>query len=140
MAVCSHFISSEGTLHYILLGFKKCKARKTGANEAILVKQLLDEYGITNLGSFMGDNAGDNDTLVEALAEHLDIDPKQSRVRCLGHIINLIIKSLLFGKGLSHLEKELTGASDEDTFKLWHKEGPIGKLHNIMEFILHSLD
>jgi hypothetical protein len=140
VGVCSHFVSSDGQLCHILLGLKKIKTRKTGENQAVLVKEVLDDYGIERLGSFMGDNATDNDTLVESLAKDFDIDPKQARVRCLGHIINLVIKSLLFGKGLSRLEKELSGASDEDTFKIWHKEGPIGKLHNIVEYILRSPD
>ena len=51
IAVCSHFVSADGYLRHILLGFKKIKTRKTGANQAVLVKQLLDEYCITDLGS-----------------------------------------------------------------------------------------
>lgn len=107
---------------------------------AKLIKEVLDEYGITRIGGIMADNAGDNGTLVEALAEDFELDAKASRFRCLGHIINLVMKALLFGNGLSKLEKELASACDEDAFEIWHKEGPIAKLHNIMVCILRSAD
>ena len=76
LAICSHFISKEGQLHHILLGFKKINKPKSGENNAVLVGEVLREYGISreNLGAFMGDNAGDNDTMVEALSEEFGIN------------------------------------------------------------------
>ncbi len=83
----------------------------------------------------MMDNAGDNDTCIETLAQFFDIDQKKQRLRCIGHIINLIVKAILFGDGVSKLQRQLCGASDDDTFKIWNKKGPIGKLHNICVYI-----
>ena len=57
---------------------------------------------------------------------------------CIGHIINLIVKSILFGEGLSRFEKELAGAGDVDNFRLWWKQGVVGRLHNIVKYIMRS--
>ena len=82
------------------------------------------------------DNAGDNDTLIEAVAERIPgINPKWSHLRCAGHIINLIVKALLFGKGVSKLQRQIAGASDDEAFKIWNKNGPIGKAHNLTVYI-----
>jgi hypothetical protein len=63
-----------------------------------------------------------------------EIDIDFSRLRCLGHIINLVVKALL-PKGVSKVERELAGASSEEAFKIWNKQGPIGKLHNICVYV-----
>jgi hypothetical protein len=55
-----------------------------------------------------------------------------------GHIINLIVKALLFSEGVSKFEWELCGAGDKDQFRLWVKKGPIGRLHNIVTYINQS--
>jgi hypothetical protein len=41
----------------------------------------------------------------------------------------------LFGKGVNKVERELAGASSEEAFKIWNKQGPIGKLHNICVYV-----
>ncbi|KAM5354590.1 hypothetical protein ACJ41O_001237 [Fusarium nematophilum] len=46
------------------------------------------------------DNATSNDT--------------RNRLRCVGHMLNLIGKALLFGQGVSKLEKQLRAASDDE--------------------------
>lgn len=54
----------------------------------------------------MSDNAGDNDTCLQELGKLLGFNSewaKKSRVLCLGHIIDLIVKAVLFGKGVSKL-------------------------------------
>jgi hypothetical protein len=83
----------------------------------------------------MADNAGENDNAITELAKLFEIDPQTQRLRCLGHIINLVVKALLFGKGVSKLERELRGAADEAQFEIWGRKGPIGKLHNLCVYI-----
>ena len=63
------------------------------------------------------------------------IDLKKGRLRCIGHILHLVAQALLLGEGVSAFQKELAGVSAEDTFKVWHKKGPIGKLHNLVVYI-----
>ena len=49
--------------------------------------------------------------------------------------INLVARSLLFGKHLEALEEKLTQADD---IELWRKRGPLGKIHNIVTWIRAS--
>ena len=84
----------------------------------------------------MLDNAKNNDTCVKELAKlYPGVDEKRSRLRCAGHIINLVVKAILFGKGVTALEKELCGASEDETFAIWTRIGPIGKIHNLSVYI-----
>jgi len=136
VAICGHFIDEDYKLVHCLLGFKDTKGVKAGNMIAGIVAKVIDDYEVgQNLGAFMMDNAGDNDTMLKELATMFDIDVDFSRLRCLGHIINLVIKALLFGKGVSKLERKLAGASYEEAFRIWNSTGPIGKLHNICVYI-----
>jgi len=85
------------------------------------------------------DNATDNDTMLKELATRFNINVGYLRLWCLGYIINLVIKALLFGKSVSKLEWKLAGALYDDVFKIWNSIGPIGKLHNICIYINHNL-
>jgi hypothetical protein len=83
------------------------------------VTEVIKKYEFGHkLGAFMMDNAKDNDYALNTLSQVFVIDTKRSRMRCLGHIINLVVKALLFGKGVSKLQRELTGASDAEAFKI----------------------
>jgi len=86
----------------------------------------------------MMDNAQDNDSAIKELARTFGLNEDQVHLQCIGHIINLIVKALLFSKGISKLERELCGASDKDIFKIWSKNGPIGKVHNLCTYVNRS--
>lgn len=50
------------------------------------------------VGYFVADNDSPNDTAVAAICRELNLaNPARRRLRCLGHIINLSAKDLLFG-------------------------------------------
>jgi len=66
----------------------------------------------------MMDNATDNDTMLKELVTRFNINIGYSRLRCLGHIINLVIKALLFSKGVSKLKRKLAGALYDEVFKI----------------------
>jgi len=54
------------------------------------------------------DNASNNNTMMlELQQEGLDVDADQ-RLRCAGHIINLVAKAVMSGKGLTEFTKEVT--------------------------------
>jgi hypothetical protein len=97
----------------------------------------LDLYSITQkLGYFMLDNATSNDTAVEVITKELrhsgvtrTITTKEARLRCSGHIINLVVKSLFFGTNVEALEMESV------EFETWRTIGPIGRLHNTIRRI-----
>ena len=64
--------------------------------------------------------------------------PKKERLRCVGYIINLIVKALLYGKGVSKLKRSLINASDQAKFDLMREKGFIGKIYNIVKYIMRS--
>lgn len=111
----------------------------SGENIASCISAVFKQYSITNkLGCFVLDNASNNDSCIIALAKTFNIDAKHQRLRCGGHIINLIVKAILFGKGVGKFQRQLAGAGDSEQFKLWRKRGPIGKVHNIVKYINRS--
>ena len=52
----------------------------------------------------MADNASNNNELYDYLSQSLSV-AKKERLRCVGHIIDLIVKALIYGKGVSKLER-----------------------------------
>jgi len=60
------------------------------------------------------------------------------RLRCLGHIINLISKAILLGENVSSFEEALQNAGDDKQFELWAKKGPLGRAHNFVVFVNRS--
>jgi len=101
----------------------------------------------------MADNASNNDKALAVLSGHLpsmQLHPVKQRLRCSGHIYNLVCKAILYGVDSDCLEDasqaaatamptmtsvsafEATLKSDNEEAKLnaWRKKGPVGKLHN----------
>jgi len=74
----------------------------SGQNMAEVTADVLEDYGITNrVGYIMSDNVYANDTYVRHLSTLLEarglcFDPSQRRLRCQGHIINLVVMSFFF--------------------------------------------
>lgn len=79
----------------------------------------------------MMDNASDNDTCMENLADNFSFLAKTRRLRCAGHINNLVAKAFMYGKKLSSFEDSLASSDDVQKLVLWRKRGPVGKLHNL---------
>ena len=73
---------------------------------------------------------------MELLANNFEmIDPDRDHLCCADHIINLIVKAILFGNGVSKLQCQLAGASDAQQFDVWSTKVAIGKLHNICVYL-----
>lgn len=125
-AICTHFIPEDGQITHLLLGFHEITGPKSGENISRILLSVIEDYEIVDrIGAFMMDNARDNDTMLASLAKIYPIDAKSSCLRRLGHIINLVVKALLFGKGVSKLERALAGASNNDEFKIWLQKVPL---------------
>jgi hypothetical protein len=111
---------------------------------AELVLDVCLEYGIaTRLGYFIMDNAANNTTMLEVLAESLpSIDPTEHRVRCLAHVINLSAKTLL--KSLDSApatEFDLDSDANPDgdgEIDLAPAPGPVAKLSFCVHYIRRS--
>jgi hypothetical protein len=70
MGIIAHYINEEGILDNSVLALRNVIGEHTGANQAEIIMDVLDEYGIASkLGYFVMDNATNNDTLVKKLSQ-----------------------------------------------------------------------
>lgn len=110
-----HF-EHQGEPIILLLDVVEVPRSHSGANLAVAFAEILEEFGIADKVSSLDtcssrsagthlsiqclgiacDNASNNDTMIDSLAERLpDFDGQKGRVRCFLHILNLVAKSLL---------------------------------------------
>jgi hypothetical protein len=148
--IAAHFIGHQGRIQNVLLGLKRMRAAHGGKQIAEVIINVLQSYDITHkLGVFVADNADSNDTAWKEVLHilHPQRDPLASRSRCLGHIINLAAKAFLFGKNTEAFESSVNLVNDltpqesevmRRAQQAWRKQGPIGKMHNIITFIRAS--
>ena len=68
----------------------------------------------------------------------MGFDPKQKRLRCLGHVINLIAGAYLFGQDKASFDRDFEAAGPELRRQLWRRRGEIGKLHNLVAHVMAS--
>jgi hypothetical protein len=64
-------------------------------------------------------NAPNNDTTLEELGKSIGFDPIQKRLHCMGHILNLIAESYLFGQDESSWKENFKKAGAGEHRKLW---------------------
>lgn len=138
-------MDASGLLHGLLLGLRRFLGPHTGANQAGHFWQVAEDFSLTRkIGYFTLDNATNNDSaLVEisSLLHNIDVffDPVCQRLCCFGHVINLVVKSFLWGTDAVAFECEIAGYGDSDCqleeLIEWRKRGPMGKLHNICVWI-----
>lgn len=127
------------TNHQALLGLPRLYGSHSGENIANCLSSVLTQYDLEpKLGCFMMDNAQDNDRAVLQLATRFGFDPDWRRLRCSGHVINLVVKAILYGKGVSKAERQLQCCNDQESFSIWRQRGVIGKVHNIVRYITRS--
>jgi hypothetical protein len=131
--LCAFFRDSNNKLCKLLLGIPELGEHfsKTIGSETVAV---LRAFGIPpeKIGYFTLDNAENNTTAMVAIGEKLGFDGRHRRGRCIGHIINLAAKALLFGNDPDAFEEQLDGTSPLKyaDYQLWRTQGPIGKFHN----------
>ncbi len=105
LAVVAHFTSEKLRLITATLALVELEGEHSGANQARIVERVVDDFGIRpKLGYFVMDNATSNDQLVQTIAQSINNEntglpwnPEQRRLRCNGHVINLVIQAFLFG-------------------------------------------
>ena len=85
----------------------------------------------------MANNATNNNELYKHLSKSLFI-LKRERLRCISYILNLTVKALIYGKGVSKLKRLLISASDEAKFDLMRQRGAVSKVYNIVKYIIWS--
>jgi hypothetical protein len=114
IAIVAHHISKTGEAKDCLLGLRQVESDHSGANMAEVIAPVIREYGLEDrVGYFVLDNIKSNDTCVQALTAKLQLnrDPKQYRLRCFGHIVNLAARAFISGK------VNVNTAEDEPSFE-----------------------
>jgi hypothetical protein len=154
LGVVVHWIDEEGQKHNALVGLRTIEGEHSGENMAGEVWKIIKELGITHkVGYFVLDNATTNCTTLRSLQVDLhaaglsQFKATDRRLRCMGHIINLIVKKILFGTAVDVEigEDAVDRAAEADEInkekqriKEWRAKGPMGKLHNIVTHIRRS--
>ena len=148
LGVNAHFINKNFTSQNRLIGLRRQRGVHSGENIAANLEALLKSWGLSSqVGVFVTDNASNNDKCLEFLYPKLNDrmtlrDVKEHRLRCYGHILNLVAHHFLLGEDADAFQREVLVnellQQDEKNFKLWRKQGPVGKLHNIVRFVRAS--
>lgn len=144
LGIHASFIDKEWNHRKLLLGMPRVSERHTGTNLAKHVTNILRGWDINekDIGYFVLDNAYNNDTAMDELGEEFGFDPEQRRIRCIGHILNLCVKQLMFGKAAEAMDEDDSDDSidgiTEQSIKEWRKRGPVGKLHNFVHYVANS--
>lgn len=135
-----HFLDDEGKFRTFLLGLPRVEGRHSGENLADRVSEIIREYGFEDrIGYFVTDNAESNGTCLEDLGVEFGFQKQHRRLRCCGHIINLVPQSILFGTDADAFEEDCQADKEvQDEIKIWRSRGPIGKLHNIVHWVQRS--
>ena len=156
MAIVAHWTNCEFKVETATLGMKEVFGEHKGEYLAPVVHDVLKEYEIENkLGWFMSDNASNNDTMLKHLSQEIQraggegFNVETRRLRCMGHILNLAVKLLLFNGNVSALGKELqeivadvqedSPRRTEARKREWRARGVVGRLHNIVIYIRGSI-
>lgn len=144
LGVVGHWINEQCELKTALLALRPLDSH-SGKAIADTLSTVITTYELEGkIGAFQMDNASNNDTTLEALSSALPslnlsmTDMVPMRLRCFGHIVNLVVKALLFGTNTSAFEDDLQHANEHQSFALWRKHGAIGHLHNIVTYITRS--
>lgn len=139
-----HFMDCAGKLWNFLLGLPAHHDSHSGYNIAETVGHIIHHWNLQEkIGYFTGDNASNNDTCLDWLSHEFGFDAVRRRVRCVGHVINLVAKAVLVGTSdtdLDVFEQELDTLAkcEQRALLAWRRRGPVGKLHNIVVFICRS--
>ena len=149
LAIVGHWCGDDGQYHTALLALPEIKGH-TGQIQAVAIFEVTEMYNIsTKIGWLVLDNATSNGKTIRCLEQEIrckynqGFDVDERRLRCFGHILNLVVRALLFGSNIIALKS--TGSSDDsdndtdnDNDKaesLWCSHGAVGKLHNIVKYI-----
>jgi hypothetical protein len=166
LGVVAHYLDKDYTVKTVVLGMRDTLGSHTGDNIADHLADVLNDFEISGdqVAYYAADNASNNDTALRALNDVVTVDPVKQRLRCTGHIYNLVCNAILYGVNaeasedayLSSQEASneasqtarennsttilgfdtiLRNGSDEEKLIVWRRKGPIRKLHNFMVYI-----
>ena len=148
LGVVVHWMDENLRLHSTVLGLRRFRGRHTGENQAKHFWDIIKTYQITEkIGYLTLDNTSNNDTALQHIAKYLpelgqEFNPTQRRLHWFGHIINLIVKAFLWRTDADVFEIEINSHKvlrrETEELEAWRRNGPLGKLHNIITWISRS--
>jgi hypothetical protein len=138
VSIVGHWLNEDLKKQDILIGLRRLKGSYSGENLAEVIVLVLRLYDLgLNLGYFIRDNVSSNDVAIRCILGSIRPnikEPDTRRVRCLGHIINLVAKAFLFGNDEESLKAE--GMTKKEIQHLlavrkeWLEHRPYGKFRN----------
>lgn len=138
--IIAHYLDASYEPQAILLAVPEQTESHYGVDIAAKVIKVIEEFEIEgdHIGWFMVDNASNNDIAIESIASHFGLDAIERRLRCAGHILNLIARSLLYGFDKKLFEQDSEVMDLQDRLTYWRRAGPIGKAHNLIAWTYAS--
>jgi hypothetical protein len=125
------FRNKNNKLCKLLLGIPELRKHTDRSINGEIIA-VLQSFEITpeRMSYLILDNAENNITAIMAIGEKLGFDSRLQRSRCIGHIINLAAKALLFGNNPDAFKKQLDSIFPMNYAgcQLWRTQGPVGKL------------
>jgi hypothetical protein len=103
--VVCFFRNQNHRLQKLLLGMPEA-SRHYGRTIAGEVLNIINGFQIADkVGYFTLDNAENNTTAINAIGRKLGFNGRSRRGRCIGHVVNLAAKVLLFGNSPDAFEE-----------------------------------
>lgn len=145
LGVVAHFIDKLWINRTVLLALIPVKGSHAGVNIGAVLVDVIKAYSLTRLLGFcVTDNAGDNDTSLVALefwllTQGVIWHARAHRLRCIGHIINLVANAFTANRPLkvsvASRRRRVPGALPVPKAKQERPVDCITKLHEIIKFI-----
>ncbi|KAH7460576.1 hypothetical protein FOMA001_g19521 [Fusarium oxysporum f. sp. matthiolae] len=134
-AIVVHFVDAETRgVAQALLSLREFKGSHNGKLQAKAFLEVVEEYDLKGkVGYFTMDNHDANDTMLDDIAKEIDgLDPVARRLRCSGHIMNLIVQAFLFRTAVQAIRKRRRGIiTKAQATEEWREFSVLGKLHNL---------
>ncbi|KAF6805452.1 transposase-like protein [Colletotrichum musicola] len=147
-ALHAHYLDHNKQQSQQLIALRIQLGAHSGDNLALTLESVIRQWCLTSrLGTIVSDNASNNDTCVRSLFGSLyphftGHDILHRRLRCYGHILNLVGKAFLHGVDQEAFEQEsdnlLNNNRIREDLEFWRTRGSVGKLRNIVKFIRSS--
>ncbi|CAN1762015.1 Zinc finger BED domain-containing protein RICESLEEPER 2 [Linum perenne] len=106
MCITAHYVGKDWKLHKRIINFTKITSHR-GDDIGAKIAECLQEWGLTNLFTVTLDNASANDVACTFLRNKLEtwgnsfMDGRYLHVRCVAHIVNLVVNDGLNEIGMS---------------------------------------
>ncbi|KAJ6038636.1 hypothetical protein N7460_007353 [Penicillium canescens] len=152
LGIIGHWLTDEFEYRERLLEFTELQGVHSGENLAIAVENMLTELSLEDkLISITGDNASNNEAMASELYFSLSDRPRgadampaplyrglDSYIRCLAHVLNLIVKDILRNVGSGTMEQAQVACDCLQTGNSITDHSAIGRLRVLALWINRS--